>query len=121
MVNNELYHYGVLGMKWGVRRTPKQISADSARIKNIRKKRVDEMSNQDLKDANNRLNLERNYRDLTRKKTIGKKVLEGMKTFTLTVATVAAAYKSAKVVKDATGKVLDKIGDLVVKDMHKRF
>ena len=25
MENNELYHHGVKGMRWGVRRTPKQL------------------------------------------------------------------------------------------------
>lgn len=35
MNNNELMHYGVLGMKWGIRRTPNQL----ARISNRERKR----------------------------------------------------------------------------------
>lgn len=117
MDNNELYHYGVLGMKWGIRRKSRTPSADSAKVKAIRKKRVSEMSNQELIDANNRLNLERNYKSLTKKKSAGKKVLDGMKTFTLTVATIGAAYKSSQKVREVADKAFDKIGNWVIKDM----
>lgn len=40
MDNYELYHYGVKGMKWGVRRTPEQLainSGDSAVTKRVKK------------------------------------------------------------------------------------
>jgi hypothetical protein len=32
--NNELYHHGVKGMKWGVRRTPEQLGRREKRLKN---------------------------------------------------------------------------------------
>lgn len=33
MKNNELYHYGVHGMKLGIRKNPKQATADKAQTK----------------------------------------------------------------------------------------
>lgn len=75
---NILMHYGVLGMKWGVRKdrktgvrkgTPikgtkaakRKPSSDHVRAKNIGKKRVSEMSNQELRDYNERKRLVQEY------------------------------------------------------------
>lgn len=62
MNNNELYHYGVLGMKWGRRKS--RMSQDAREAKAIKKKKVSEMSNAELRKLNERRNLERNYKQL---------------------------------------------------------
>lgn len=82
---NELYHYGILGMKWGVRRTSEQLghrrssyeeekrnrfmrssgSRSSETLYKARGENIDELTNQQLQDYNNRLNLERNFAQLT--------------------------------------------------------
>ena len=110
MDRNYLAHYGVLGMKWGVRRKSRTPSADSAKVKAIRKKKVNEMSNQELRDANNRLQLERQYRDLTKKQNVGKKAVKAFIGTAGTITAVTAAYATYK----KTGnQILDKIGNWV--------
>lgn len=111
MDKNYLAHYGVLGMKWGVRRTR---SADSAKVKAIRKKKVYEMSNQDLKDANNRLQLETQYRDLSRRSNAGKRAVSA---FIATAGTITAVTAAAKTYKKVGNTIIDKIGDWVIKDL----
>lgn len=73
---DELYHYGVLGMKWGTRRAQNKLnrvdrrskkgnwSSDATEVAKIKTKKVSQMSNTELNKVNNRKNLERNYKQL---------------------------------------------------------
>jgi hypothetical protein len=56
MKKQELYHVGVLGMKWGHRK--------SEGGKSSRKKSVSQMTNEELKSHIDRLSLEKRYREL---------------------------------------------------------
>jgi hypothetical protein len=63
-VGNFLQHYGRLGMKWGVRNSQGSGSADHLTVSGLKRKKVSEMSNEELKKVANRLELERRYKDL---------------------------------------------------------
>lgn len=92
----ELFHYGVKGMKWGVRRQdtdgdgrvngkgskssdeskePKQ-SKDSQRAAKLGSKNPSTLSNDQLKELNKRLELEANYKRLTESGTKEKGLLD---------------------------------------------
>lgn len=79
--NHELYHYGVLGMKWGVRRNRKAASLSTSNTKpktkripsedhlqaqQLKKKKLYEMSNKELETLTRRMQLEQNYKNLNR-------------------------------------------------------
>ena len=71
---NELMHYGILGMRWGVRRSTPSSSRAKAKTRgwskeakeahNINRKSVKQMTNTELKKVNERTNLEQNYHRL---------------------------------------------------------
>lgn len=62
-VENFLEHYGVKGMQWGVRKVSrsKTVSDDHKRAKELRKRKLSSLSNQEIKTLNERRNLEENH------------------------------------------------------------
>ena len=71
-MNNELYeraqqavaHYGVKGMRWGVRKKRSR-SSESSEASSLRKKKGFQLTNEELKRVNARLSLEQSYSQLT--------------------------------------------------------
>jgi len=69
-----LEHFGILGMKWGRRKSgssikskePEKVSDDHTKKMDLKKKNLKTMSNAEIKSLNERLQLERQYKDLTK-------------------------------------------------------
>lgn len=89
MGKKELYHYGILGMRWGVRRTPEQLGhkpagskergADQQKKQEIKtaSKNRRLLSDQELRSRIERLRLEKQLKELTREEvTPGKAFVE---------------------------------------------
>ena len=79
-MENTLQHYGVLGMKWGVRRTPAQLGRrtsskkkskptgreEKGKVAPKKKKSLKDMSDEELRAKISRLELEKRYSDLSK-------------------------------------------------------
>lgn len=86
--NGELYHWGVKGMRWGVRKSKSSSfssntkkksskSEDHIRAKTLKKKKLSQMSNAEIKELNTRLQLESQYKNLKRQNvSAGKKFVK---------------------------------------------
>lgn len=124
-MENELYHYGIKGMKWGVRRfqnkdgsytsagkkrrSQEGWSDDAKEAANIKKKSVNQMSNSELRKLNERQNLERQHKQLNPNRVKrGMAVVAGIAGG---MGTIAALYnnsnqliKAGKAIVEATMK-----------------
>lgn len=118
MDDKHLQHYGILGMKWGTRRSRKKTKVHTDYKKAHDKKSIKSMSDSELKARNNRLNMEKQYNDLTRKKSKGKVIVQSFIASAGTIAAAEGAYKTYKRIAD---KAVSAIGDQVTKEVSKGF
>lgn len=125
-VQDEIMHYGVLGMKWGKHRSSTSspssktnVSDDYRESQRIKKKSVSELSNAELRKYNERANLERQFKDLSKKdvskgqKFVSDILTNSGKTAATTIATAAILYGGKKL-------IAAKFGEDVVSSMFKK-
>ena len=81
-VLDEIKHYGVKGMQWGVRKDGKPgstrgpASRDHKVAAKLRRKGLHELSNEDLRKVNQRLQLEKTYKSLSKRElNFGEKIV----------------------------------------------
>ena len=98
---DELYHYGILGMRWGISRfqrkngrltqrgRKRKMSQDAIDAKKLRKKKLYEMSNDEIKTLNKRKQLENDYKRLNKGQIAkGMAIVGSTAAFTASVITI---------------------------------
>lgn len=81
-IDDVLEHFGVKGMKWGVRKSK---SSDSSGTKtSTERKKISDMSDTELRASLNRMQMEKQYKDMTKgpptRAEAGKKFVQGIAT-----------------------------------------
>ena len=118
MYTDELYHYGILGMRWGVRRntakssaSPKRkMSADAEEMQRLRKKPLNQMSNQELQRYNQRTQLENTYHQANPSNF--KKSIAIAATAAAAIGTVASLYTNSGKMIQIGKSVAEKMSEI---------
>lgn len=103
-----LMHFGILGMHWGRKRGVKNKSPvneheDYIKKNELKKKNIKEMSNVDLKALNERIQLERQFKQLS------KQEMSAGKKFVTEIVTKAAQQAASKYVAQYMDKGIEQL------------
>lgn len=130
----ELKHYGIPGMRWGVRRdvgrngrvvkrgsaggAPKASrseSSDYKSTKKLRAKDLRQMSNAEIQELNRRLQLEKSYNELMKQKST---INKGQKAVKDTLAVVGTVNEGVKAWNSPAGKYVRQETKKVVRSVR---
>lgn len=129
-----IYHHGIKGMKWGIRRyqnsdgslTPagkKRYSDNPDYTEAHTKKPVSQMSTEELRKRNARLQMEQQYANLTKQKSKAKKIIDAAIKSGATISGLLAAYgaysRLGTTAVKAGNLAVDKIGNMVLSELIK--
>lgn len=119
--NYELVHHGIPGMKWGVRRyqnrdgsltaagkkRQKTVTVDEKKIDKRKPTKLKDLSDTELREKINRMELEKRYRDLSQS-TEGRSALNRGKRFVADVVENSARNIGTQALTYAMGTALNK-------------
>ena len=114
-----LQHHGILGQRWGVRRTEAQLSranrtsekesSDYKKVSELKKKPVSSLSNEELRILNNRLQAETQYKNINKGQiSIGEKFINNFGKAMVGTASAATIAVGSKYVNKIMTNVAEK-------------